>query len=99
MVFDALHKRKAFVDSLGEGLEVFGIVSFMKKFPEEMKPILVCDGQLTPESVIAILRPEIGTTMTRDESRVYSYLVDFIKQCSVKREYDNVMLSLYIVFI
>lgn len=92
MVFDALHKRKAFIDALGEGLEVFGVLSFIKKFPEEMKPILVCDHHLTPDSVIAILKTETGKNMTKDKSRVYSYLVDFIKQCSVKREYNVLFL-------
>ena len=93
MVFDALHKRKAYIDALGEGLDVFGVLTFIKKFPEEMKPVLVCDGQLTPENVIAILRTETGLTREKDRVFLY-YLVEFIKQCSMERKYICILVSI-----
>ena len=44
MVYEALHKRKLFLDSFGEGLEVFGVLSFVQRFPTVMKSAFVSRG-------------------------------------------------------
>lgn len=67
-VYDALHKRKLFLDSFGEGLEVFGILNFLQKFPAEMKTAFVSKGTLIPEDVLKMLKPRPITTA--DESKI-----------------------------
>ena len=75
MVFDALHKRKLFLHSFGEGLEVFGVLS--SAFESK--------GILPPEDVLKILTLKAAVDNMFDrETRVYHF---FMKQCTVKRKY------------
>ena len=55
MVYDALHKRKVFLDALGKGLEALGVLDFIQKFPEEMKP---SSGTVSPKDVLDIMKPQ-----------------------------------------
>ena len=86
MVFDALHKRKLFLDTFGEGLEVYGVLSFVQKFPAEMKPVFVSRGILSPEDVLKILSPNPTVdNMIDKERRVYRFFQNYVKQCTDKR--------------
>lgn len=38
ILYEALHKRKVFLDAFGEGMEVLGVLSLIQLFPEMMKP-------------------------------------------------------------
>ena len=88
MVFDALHKRKLFLDSFGEGLEVFGVLSFIQKFPAEMKSAFVSKGILSPEDVLKILTPKAAVdNMSDKETRVYHFFKNYVNQCTDKRKY------------
>ena len=80
MVYDALHKRKLFLDAFGEGLEVFGIWSLIGSFPELMKPIFVPGGSVQPSDVLSILQTD--RSMSADEERVWGFLTSFIRHSS-----------------
>ena len=69
LVYDVLHKRKPFLDSLSEGLEVFGIQTLIKLFPEIMKPLFVNSGDITSVDVIKILKPSLRI-MNQEEKRL-----------------------------
>ena len=34
IVYDALHKRKFFLDVFGKGIEALGVLKFLQKFPK-----------------------------------------------------------------
>lgn len=51
MVYDALHKRKIFLDAFVKGLEALGILQFIQ-FPEVMKPAFVSSGTVSPKDVL-----------------------------------------------
>ncbi len=83
MVYEALHKRKLFLDSFGEGLEVFGVLGFIQKFTDELKPAFVSSGILISDDVLKILKPRPSDdVMTVDEKRVYKFLEHYIEQCT-----------------
>ena len=81
MVYDALHKRKVFLDALGKGLEALGVLDFIKKFPEEMKPAFVSSGTVSPKDVLDIMKPQYSTSIF-EEKEVYECLLEYVEQCT-----------------
>ena len=78
MVYDALHKRKVFLDALGKGLEALGV---LEKFPEEMKPAFVSSGTVSPKDVLDIMKPQYSTSIF-EEKEVYEFLLEYVEQCT-----------------
>lgn len=94
MVYEALHKRRPFLDSFGEGLEIYGLLSFIQKFTAEMKPAFVPDGILCSDDVLQIMKPKIsGEVITPEESRVYTFLKNYVKQCTDTSELITAVLT------
>ena len=78
--YDALQKRKPFLDQMMEGLEEFQVATAMRLFPDVFEPLFVSRGAYEPQDVINILRSKI--TMTHDEEVVYNFLKRFISECT-----------------
>ena len=74
MVYDALQKRNHYFDSLGEGLEKFGVHLPMKAFPEEHKIGFTIPPITTPSDVLSILKA-VHDLQGGDVLRVWNYLV------------------------
>ena len=68
IVYDALHKRKVFLDSFGEGLETFGVLSFIRMFPEEIRP-----GFSSPEVIIVC--GHVKTTKRERDYKNYTMIL------------------------
>ena len=68
MLHDALHKKKLFLDALGEGLEVFGVCSVIVAFPELFRPVFVSSESVKPSDVLSILKPVQNMNLYRKES-------------------------------
>lgn len=78
--YDALQKRKPFLDQLMEGLQEFELSSAMQVFPDIFEPLFVCAQKSMPQDVINILH--IRTPMTDAEQVVYDFLELFIRECN-----------------
>ena len=85
LTYDALQKRKPFLDHMMEGLGDFGIVNAMQLFPEVFEPLFVRKSKCEPQDVISILQPT--KAMTDREQVVYQYLQRFIMECNEEGEY------------
>ncbi len=83
MVYEALHKRKVFLDAFGEGLDEFGVWSLMRKFPEEMKEAFVPADSVSASDVMKIVKPIPGRR-DADEERVWGYLTAFVRNSTEK---------------
>ncbi len=84
MVYDALHKRKVFLDAFGEGLEEFGIWSLIRTFPDVMKPAFVAtEESIEASDVLAILKP-LHDVDGCDQERVWEFLTSFIRKSPEK---------------
>jgi len=49
---ETLYKRKSFLDSFSEGLQVLGVKDMIRHFPDVFKPAFVFSGQVTPAGVL-----------------------------------------------
>lgn len=56
MLYDALHKKKMYLDSFGEGLEEFGVLSLIKAFPEKFESSFTVPESIQPSDVVAVLK-------------------------------------------
>ena len=80
VLYDALHKRRIFLDAIGNGLEVLGMRTLISHFPELFKAAFVSSGRLGSNDVRELLKPV--TNMDIDQIRVWGYLLMFIDQTS-----------------
>ena len=87
MLYEALHKRKVFLDAFGEGLEEFGVWSLTRNFPEEMKGAFVPTGTVDASDILEILKP-IRDEDNADEDCVWGYLTTFIQKSPEKGIYS-----------
>ena len=55
-MYDVLHKRKVFLDSFAEGLEVFHIRSAIRAFPILFEELFVASGSCSPADVLSVLQ-------------------------------------------
>ncbi len=78
ILYEAMHKRKVFLDAFAEGLEVFKIRSAINLYPEMFKTLFVASDTCTPDDVIATLN--MPYTMSPEHQRIAGYLKDCIKQ-------------------
>ena len=85
IVYDALHKRKIFLDAFGKGLEALGVLKFLQKFPEVMKPAFVSSGTVSTKDVLEIMKPQYSSTSV-EERKVYEFLLEFVGQCTDENE-------------
>lgn len=87
MLCEALHKRKLFLDSFGEGLEEFGIWTLIRNFPQEMKGAFWASGSVDASDILHILTlvcDEEGA----DEKSVWEYVKAFINNSSEEGMYE-----------
>ena len=77
---EALYKRKPFLDSFSEGLQVLGATDIIRHFPDVFKPAFVFSGQVTPANVLKILqpRPDAGE-MSENIKRIWKYVQLFVE--------------------
>lgn len=59
----------------------------MKTFPEICKCAFVCDGKVTAEKVLSMLKPVLPQNrqdMNEDETRIMKFLTEFVNQIDEK---------------
>lgn len=80
MLHEALHKRKPFLDSFGDGLEVLGVKDMICHFPDVFFKAFVFSGEVTPSQVLEILksRPD-ESEMNENSKRVWKYMTKFVE--------------------
>ena len=80
MLHEVLYKRKPFLGSFSEGLQVLGVRVMIRHFPDVFKPAFVFSGQVTPADVLKILqsRPDEGE-MSENIKRVWEYVQSFVE--------------------
>lgn len=78
--WDAIQKRKPFLDQLMEGLEEFQLATAIRLFPDVFQSLFLSDDQYESQAVIDILHPKMP--MTDGEEAVYAFLKKFIAECS-----------------
>ena len=81
VLYDVLHKRRIFLDAIGNGLEVLGMCTLISHFPEVFKAAFVSSGRLGSNDVRELLKP-VTTNIDIDQIRVWGYLLMFIDQAS-----------------
>ena len=86
-IYDALQKRKPFLDQLMDGLEELQVANAMRLFPDVFEPSFVSGNNFEPQAVINILRPKVP--MTRVQPRRYNMHVR--SSC-----WDRVCVSTYV---
>ena len=80
VLHEALHKRKPFLDSFSDGLQVLGVKDMICHFPEVFKPAFVFSGGVTPLDVLKILHPRPRENeMNESTKRVWKYVTTFIE--------------------
>lgn len=79
MVYDALQKRKLYLDAFAEGLEEFGVHSLICAFPEEHECVFTMSQVISPSDVLNILKRAKSSQDSEDAVRVWNYLLTFIK--------------------
>ena len=80
ILYDALHKRIAYLDALVKGLEVLGVKNLISHFPEVLKPAFVSKGTVGATDVRRLLQPNPSTTeMDEKQHNVWQYLLSFIE--------------------
>lgn len=80
VLHEALHKRKPFLDSFSDGLQVLGIKDMICHFPEVFKPAFVFSGVVTPLDVLGILHPRPSENeMNESTKRVWKYVTTFVE--------------------
>lgn len=77
--WDAIQKRKPFLDQWMEGLEGFQLATAVRLFPDVFQSLFLSDDQYESQAVIDILHPKMP--MTDEEEAVYVFL-KFITECS-----------------
>lgn len=77
--YDALQKRKPFLDQFVEGLEEFQLGKACHLFPQVFQPLFV-SKKCTPEDVLKILYTE--GTMGEQQQVLYDYLRQFLMECN-----------------
>ena len=78
--YNALLKRKPFLDQLMDGLEEIQVGSAMRRYLGVFEPLFVSAYEFTPQDVMGILHPRLP--MTQSESAVYNLLKRFITECN-----------------
>ena len=79
LLYDALHKRRIYLDAFATGLEVFGLKTILAHFPKIFKPAFVFSGKITSSEVINMLHPKIDTDdMEESIKQVWRYLLTFL---------------------
>ena len=80
MVYDALHKRSAYLDAFAQGLEVLGVKTLLYMFPDVCKKAFVWDGRVKAYEVASMMSPVPGTDdMLPSQKKVWEYLLSFIE--------------------
>ena len=91
MVYDALHKRSAYLDAFAQGLEVLGVKTLLNMFPEECKEAFVWDGTVRPYEVASRMIPvPVVEDMLPAQKKVWGYLMNFIENAE-ERGMSNVI--------
>jgi len=80
ILHEALHKRKPFLDSLADGLQVLGVRDMICHFPDVFYKTFVFSGEVTPSEVLAILKPlPDEKEMNKNAKRVWKYVMEYIE--------------------
>lgn len=83
ILYDALHKRRIYLDEFASGLEVLGLKTLISHFPETLKPLFVSTGELKAREVVELSKPNPSVSnMDEYQLRVWGYLLGFIDQAS-----------------
>ena len=78
--YDALQKRKPYLDQMMEGLDDFKLAACMKMFPTTFEPLFVNTGSFQPSDVISILHHK--PDMSGPELAVFTHLKHFLTKCT-----------------
>ena len=79
LLYDALHKRRIYLDAFANGLEVLGLKTVISHFPEPFKSVFVFSGIITSSDVIKMLHPKPSTAdMDEGIKHVWKYLLTFL---------------------
>jgi len=85
VLHEALHKRKPFLDSLADGLQVSGVWDIICHFPDVFYKAFVFSGKVTPSEVLAILKPSPDEKeMNENAKRVWKYVMEYVTRSDKK---------------
>lgn len=90
LIHNALHKRKAFLDSLAEGLELYRIHTLIKMFPQLFLPVFTYK-ELSSCDVISRIVPVSDGDNNDIELKLLSTLFNFVSKLSTKGWLDAYM--------
>lgn len=83
LLYDALHKRRIYIDAFACGLEAVGVKTMISHFPELLKPLFVSTGIVKAKEVIKLLKSKPSVSaMDENQRSVREYLLAFINQAS-----------------
>uniref|UniRef100_A0A1X7SYT3 HECT domain-containing protein n=1 Tax=Amphimedon queenslandica TaxID=400682 RepID=A0A1X7SYT3_AMPQE len=85
MIHDALHRRKAFIDCFCDGLEVYGLFTLMKGFPQLFEQVFISSDMSCDDVIGCINLPtQFISDLSDDECSVVFELHDYLRQLSLE---------------
>ena len=89
LVYDSLIKRKAFLDSLSEGLEVFRVKTLMTSHPKLFeKKFIGCSSSITKTEVKDLIRTTTPPGTNQTKLQLLHAIGSFIDHSSEEGEQD-----------
>jgi len=83
VLHEPLHKKKPFLDSLGDGLQVLGVRDMICHFPSVFLKAFVYSGKVTSAEVLKILKPiPHESEMDENNKRVWKYVTGYIEDAN-----------------
>lgn len=78
--YNVLQKRKVYLDSIGQGLEEFGILSAIKYFPDLFASMFIPSSALKASDVLEVM--SFPRKMAKEEQVVAGFIKECIQQLS-----------------
>jgi len=78
ILYQALLKRKVYLDAFSDGLEVYRLRTAINLFPKRFKDLFVSSDSCSPGDVLAVLK--FPSEMNSDEERVANYLRKYVRR-------------------
>ena len=87
IIHDALHRRKVFIDCFCKGLEVYGLYTLMKGFPDLFERVFISNEITCDEVINSITLPTLSLDyLDDDECSIVLELYDYIKHLSTQSQ-------------
>ena len=84
ITYNALQKRKVYLDAIAEGLNEFGVFDAIKCFPDLLAGLFIPSAEITVSDVVKILK--FPKAMTKKELAVADLLKDCLKELTQSGE-------------